>query len=105
MGYKLNADGSISQSSTYAVVGTIPIAGGESVRWGNTIGTLGLLVEYNENLNKVDYWNGEGIARTIRTKTTTRFIKACFPASDIDNSYIYDETNGKYLWKGKNVNA
>jgi hypothetical protein len=103
MGYKLNTDGSISQSSTYAVVGTIPIAGGEYVKWGNTIGTLGLLVEYNENLNKVDYWNGESTARTIRTKTTTRFIKACFPASDIDNSYIYDETNGKYLWKGKNV--
>jgi hypothetical protein len=103
MGYKLNTDGSISQSSTYAVVGTIPIAGGEYVKWGNTIGTLGLLVEYNENLNKVDFWEGESTARTIRTKTTTRFIKACFPASDIDNSYIYDETNGKYLWKGKNV--
>lgn len=102
-GYKLNNDGSLSQSSSMAVVGYVAINGGEYIRWGNSIGSLGLLCEYDETYKKLDYWNGEGSGRTIHTKTSSRFVKACFPSSDLDNAYIYDETNGEYLWKGANV--
>ena len=102
-GYKLDSDGSLSQSSSMAVVGYVAINGGEYIRWGNSIGSLGILCEYDETYKKLDFWNGEGTGRTIRTKTSSRFVKACFPSSDLDNAYIYDETNSKYLWKGKNV--
>ncbi len=102
-GYELQADGSLKASANYCVVGHIMINGGESITWGIPQGIVGYLVEYAEDGSRLDYWRGNSNERTITTKSATKLIKACFPLSSMDDAFIRDNTNDKYLWKGKNV--
>lgn len=104
-GYELQQDGTIKQNDKYFVVGPVPVNGGESITWGmpSNSGTVGYLVEYNAEGGRVDYWRGNSNSRTITTKSSTKTIKACFLVNYKEGSYILDNTNGKYLWKGANV--
>lgn len=57
---------------------------------------------YDANKQGVDYWNMNGT--TTRTvPATVRYIRVCFYIADIDNSYIKNNTNNIYLFKGKNI--
>lgn len=57
---------------------------------------------YDANYQFVDYWSMNGT--TTRTASANvRYIRVCFYIADIDDSYIYDNTNAKYLFKGKNI--
>ena len=105
MGYELQQDGTITQNDKYFVVGFVPVNGGESITWGmpSGSGTVGYLVEYNAEGGRVDYWRGNTNSRTITTKSSTKKIKACFLVAYKEDSYIKDNTNSRYLWKGQNV--
>ena len=52
-----------------------------------------------------DYWgittSGSGTSRTFRS--AGRYIVACVLKEEADNFYIYDNTNERYVCKGKNV--
>lgn len=103
-GYELNNNGTLKESANYFVVGFIGINGGESITWGMSSGAIGYLCEYDGNGNVLDYWAGQGRnSRAITTKSASKQIKACFLLSQKDSAYILDNTNGKYLWKGANV--
>lgn len=105
MGYELQTDGTLKESADYFVVGYIPVNGGESITWASD-SQLGNLCEYDEEGNRLDYWSGQGRkTRSITIKASSKMIKACFKVSAKDSAYILDNTNGKYLWKGANVNG
>lgn len=60
------------------------------------------LCYYDESQQSVDYWGMNGT--TTRTAgANVRYIRVCFYIADIDDSYVYDNTNAKYLFKGKNI--
>ena len=103
-GYELSQGGQLVESEERCVVGFVKCEGGISVRWGVTSGSYGRLCEYKSTGEWVDYWDAKnGISRTISISTNSSLLKATFRIDCVDNAYIYDETNGKYLWKGKNV--
>ena len=60
---------------------------------------------YDNEKNYVDYYaNSVKTKRTISIKAGTfKYVRMNFNLLEIDNCYIYDETNGQYLWKGKSV--
>lgn len=102
-GVTLNQDGSVAASETMSTVGFVQTGGATSIKWGVTGGTLGTLCEYREDGTCQDYWGGSNNPRTVTIKSSSTQVKAAFSTANLDDAYIYDNTNGKYLWKGKNV--
>lgn len=60
---------------------------------------------YDNGKNYIAYYsNNVNTKRTISIEAGTyKYVRLCFNLLEIDNCYIYDETNGQYLWKGKSV--
>lgn len=53
---------------------------------------------------RVDYFSATVSPRTItHSKTNVYWVRACFLTEDLDDCYIYDNTNQVYVWKGLNV--
>lgn len=102
IGVAVSTNGAVSASATMSTVGFVPITA-RSVKWGVTGGTLGNLVEYKEDGTVVDYWSGNTNPRTIGASASTAKVKASFSTANLADAYIYDNTNGVYLWKGNNV--
>ena len=103
-GYELTQRGNLVENDNHCVVGFVKCDVGISVRWGVTSGSYGRLCEYDSTEKWVDFWDARGgISRTITISSNSSLLKATFRIDYVDNAYIYDETNGKYLWKGANV--
>lgn len=102
-GVSLTNYGTLKTNANYSVVGFVKTNGATSIKWGVTGGTLGLLCEYTENGTCQDYWGAQTNPRTVTIQSSSTQVKAAFSTANLDNAYIYDNTNGIYLWKGKNV--
>lgn len=102
-GVSLRNDGTVQSAADFSVVGFIPTGGATSIKWGVTGGTIGTLCEYTENGTCQDYWGGSSNPRTVNIKATSTQVKATFSTANLDYAYIYDNTNGRYLWKGSRV--
>ena len=102
-GVELNSDGTLAPNANYSVVGFVQTNGATSIKWGVTGGILGKLCEYTENGICQDYWGGSNNPRTVTIKSSSTQVKAAFSTANLDDAYIYDNTNGIYLWKGNNV--
>lgn len=68
--------------------------------------TAAQLHEYGSDKEHLEYWNlYRGAPRTFTVYNSgTRYIRAGFYSSVLDDCYIYNNTTGEYLFKGKNVN-
>ena len=102
-GFALNDNGMLTSNANYSVVGFIKTNGATSIKWGVTGGILGNLCEYAENGAFQDFWKPQQNPRTVTIKSSSTQVKAAFSTANLDDAYIYDNTNGIYLWKGKNV--
>ena len=102
-GVALNNNGTLTTNANYSVVGFVQTNGATSIKWGVTGGSLGTLCEYREDGTCQDYWGGSNNPRTVTIKSSSTQVKAAFSTANLDDAYIYDNTNGIYLWKGKNV--
>ena len=102
-GVALKQDGTVQTSSDMSTVGFVQTGGATSIKWGVTGGSLGMLCEYKADGTTNDYWTASANPRTVTIKATSTMVKATFSTANLDDAYIYDNTNGKYLWKGKNV--
>lgn len=60
---------------------------------------------YNNEKNYIAYYsNNVNTKRTLSIDAGSyKYVRMCFNLLEIDHCYIYDETNGQYLWKGKSV--
>lgn len=85
------------------MVGFVSTRGATRIKWGVAGGTLGTLCEYDENGTCQDYWGPSTNPRIVNIKATSTHVKATFSTANLDDAYIYDNANGIYLWKGKNV--
>lgn len=58
----------------------------------------------NLSSNSYDYWYVSGNENTPRTLTTSgRYVVYPIKKSEADDAYMYDNTNQRYVFKGKNV--
>lgn len=73
--------------------------GAISVTW--TTGGGGRACYYDSNYVFKDYWNLNVATRNV--PATVRYIRISFPMASIDNCSVYDNTNHRYIFKGKNV--
>ena len=103
-GVALQNNGQTIVNANMSTVGFITCKPSTKIKWGVTGGTLGILCEYEENETFVDYW-GANISnpRTITVSKNSTKLKASFSTANLADAYIYDVTNGVYLWKGDNV--
>ena len=99
----MRQDGSVAADETMSTVGFVQTDGATSIKWGVTGGQLGMLCEYAADGTRNDYWSASANPRTVTIKSSSTQVKASFSTANLDDAYIYDNTNGKYLWKGKNV--
>lgn len=60
---------------------------------------------FDENKVYGGYWMLTSDPRTITFATHYKYLRLTMNANQIDNCYIYDATNGNYLWAGKNVDT
>lgn len=65
------------------------------------------LCTYKANKTYIDYW-GAGANYSTRKNlniysSSAYYLRIAFWISKIEDCYIYDETNGIYIWKGNNV--
>ena len=104
-GKQTQTNGSITDVEGWTTVMNVKVNGGNKVKWGsNDVANMGTLLEFNEEKTFVDFWTPYGAnPKSINLKATTAYVCVSFATSALDSSYIYDETDGKYLWKGKNV--
>jgi len=82
----------------------IPVSGKISV----TVETGGtrsgsMLNEYDSGFGYASYWGASTNPRTFTLDTAASYIRCTFLMSALANCSIYDNTNGKYLFKGGNV--
>lgn len=102
-GYELTNQGTETASSTMSIVGPINCNPGIQITWGIEGGSMGNLCEYNDSGGFIDYWSATLNPRTKGMSNNTKMLKATFQTSYLDYSYIHDNTNSVYLWKGINV--
>jgi hypothetical protein len=67
-------------------------------------GTYCSFCEYDENKKFIDYW-GADYCRTINLtgKEKTKYIRLCFEMSRVEDCFLFDRTNGKYIFIGENL--
>ena len=82
---------------------TIPVVGGHQIEWGEANGHYKQIYFYNDAGSRLDYFNPSGTSRTITAPAASASALAYFPNAYMDTAYVYDATEGKYLWKGKLV--
>lgn len=104
-GVALQNNGTTTADSMMSTVGFVSCKPSTQIKWGVTGGTLGNLCEYKEDGTFVDYWGGNQNPRTINVSANSTKVKASFSTANLANAYIYDVTNGEYLWKGDNVES
>ena len=104
-GVALQNNGTTTANSTMSTIGFVSCRPSTQIKWGVTGGTLGTLCEYKEDGTSVDYWGGNQNPRTINVSADSTKVKASFSTAHLANAYIYDVTNGTYLWKGDNVES
>lgn len=102
-GVALQNTGLTAAIANMSTVGFVTCNPSTQIKWGVTGGTLGTLCEYKEDGTFVDYWGGNQNPRTISVTANSTKVKASFSTAHLANAYIYDVTNGVYLWKGYNV--
>ena len=61
------------------------------------------LIYYNDSFGQIGYANINSGDLTRTPVSGTAYVRVCVDLDRIDNCYIYDKTNGQYLWKGKSV--
>lgn len=103
-GVELWAFNEIKSNDTMSIVGFVDCQPDTDILWGvGNGGQNGILCEYDIDMKYIDYWGALRNPRKIHIKNNTFKIKATFATEYLDYAYIYDETNGVYLWKGKYV--
>ena len=101
--------GALSAAEGYCVSRMLPIQNScRSITWkyqNDSAAGSGVYLLVLSNLQaRVDYFSATVSPRTINhTKTNVYWVRACFLTADIDDCYIYDNTNQVYVWKGLNV--
>lgn len=84
---------------------TIP-AGCASIRFNaGTVhtGTYYDLVTLDANMVFKHYWGYSSADRVVSGFSDSTYVRLTMPVGKEDDSYIYDVTNGQYIWKGINV--
>lgn len=99
----LNNTGNLNASVGNCVIGFIPVGTCKRIKWGVTTGKFGVMNMFDADYNYLNYYNPEGSAREVNIVSNTAYVKVTFVTNNIENSFVYDVTNGKYLWKGANV--
>lgn len=96
LGKKLNTDGTLADDANYNVTPYLSVTPGSSLTFFDGTGHdgTGMLVEYNANLELVDYWRPDQSARTITLSANTRFVRASLLTTgtgyvDLGNVRIY----------------
>lgn len=90
----------------------IPVDSGINIKWyhglpSNMVSSQRALTIKNSSMTQINYWasritNGESY-RAGNLNSGSAYIQATFYTAELDNCYIYDNTNGVYLFKGRNV--
>ena len=104
-GVALQNNGTTTANASMSTVGFVTCNPNTQIKWGVTGGTLGVLCEYKEDGTFVDYWGAQSNPRTINVTANSTKVKASFSTANLADAYIYDVTNGVYLWKGDNVES
>lgn len=90
-------------SAKYAVPGSCG-----SIRFKAASSTLGeqaqALMFFDANGDYLDWFAYNTADRVISVPSGAAFVRLSVTVADVDDCYIYDGTNGNYIWKGVNVN-
>lgn len=101
-GMIVEQNGNISESDTMSYV-EVDVVGGSNIKYGVNGGTMSYLCEFDKDGKWLDFWAANSNPRTITLKASATKVKVSFTTANLNDAYIYDNTNGVYLWKGKNV--
>lgn len=76
----------------------IPVSQGDSIEWYYGTNGIGTLIFYREDKSFEDYWgsSGTGGTRTVTAMPNTRYIRATFALSILEDAYI--KVNGVTVW-------
>jgi hypothetical protein len=100
----LTSSGTTTSDSTHCVTDYIPISNSTSITYsvGEDVQATYML-EYRADKTNIDYWYGSPNPRTqtLTGGTKTAYIRLTCLTSNLAAAYIYDNTNKKYLFKGR----
>jgi len=109
-GCYLDRSGQEEQKSNYCYIENwlSPVLKGQTLTFRNSfsLAPLGALVCYDKNNNVIDFWTYVAWnARTVTFPVTKEFFSVRFsmPIPDIEKSFLYNNTVGKFLYKGKDA--
>ena len=69
----------------------------------HTSGTYYDIVTFDANSVWKHYWQYNSTDRQITGFSDSTYVRMTMPVGKINDCYIYDVTNGQYIWKGINV--
>lgn len=86
----------------------IPLIGGHTIIFTRNIDVIRV---YKEDQKFLDYYGifgsqvdtGGRNVRQVTLNNQTRYVGICLRYSTLDDSYVYEKTEGKYLYRGKNI--
>lgn len=100
----LTTNGATRADYTHCVTDYIPISNSTSITYsvGENLQET-YMVEYRADKTIIDYWYGSPNPRTqtLTGGTNTAYIRLTCLTSNLAAAYIYDNTNKKYLFKGR----
>lgn len=108
-GYRLYTNGTTraGSSSTSDIVSRyFEVTGGHSVKYRNGArSSYKYFSQYNSSKVYVTQETNKAQPRTITLNSRTAYVRFCAFQTELDNCYVYDNTDEVFIWKGKNVKS
>ena len=98
----LDADGNTKAQDDFTTTRNLAVTGGHNISWCS--GNDGIFVGYFSDGTMAVYKPTDGDGEQLVTLyDTVTYVRMAMATDNVDNCYIKDNTDNKYIWKGKNV--
>jgi hypothetical protein len=103
-GYRLHATQFTYKQAGHTLSRYFDVIGGHTLRVNlGPISDFVFINEYNEDHLILERHNRNAPPTDIKLISNTTYIRFSSRTNDLDNYYVYDLTDKKWIWRGKNV--
>lgn len=105
-GKRIHANDNLTARNTYSDVVTryFKVTGGHQVKWSAAARNSYIKInELGSTMNFLLQTNNKAFPYTLTLRSDTCYVRFCTLESLLDSAYLYDLTESKWIWKGKDA--
>lgn len=105
-GKRIQTNDNLSNANTYSDVVTryFEVTGGHQIKWSAAVRNSYIKInELGSTMNFLFQTSNKAFPYTLTLRSDTCYVRFCTLESVLDSAYLYDLTESKWIWKGKDA--